>query len=448
MKNIKFLLLIILGVIAMTSCEDEAPGLGSELSASEIDFEVVQDYAKDPGGNTVILKNNTPGTVSIWDYGTGKSNRVQDTVHFAFKGDYVIKFSAVTRGGIVELDPVTVKVTEDNLNYVNDPLWTALSGGVGNSKTWILDNGEYGFATGPLSYADPSRKQLWGDYQINYEPADVGQTADDMASEMTFSLAGGPFLTTKKPNEGVNESGTYFLDANNHTLTTTNATIIRPKAFITNASNWTSNLNILELTGNQLRIAVYRTNNEGPWWYVLNYVSKEYAENYVPEDKPDPNFNHGNQGDILTVSHSKTWKLDLEVPYNWSDLSGKMLNNWSTRSDIMATGWAPYGDADVQNIDEASITFDANGTFIVKQDNGTTQTGTYVIDERKNLITFKDIMPSIPVAGWVSVTTTEENQWKIVKVERNEVNDVVTGIWFGKRDPAKDEYMVFHFVQR
>src|SRR5690606_36607896 len=100
----------------------------------------------------VILTNKTPGVVLTWDYGTGRSNKKTETVKYAFKGDYTIKVSAVTEGGIVELDPVTVTVTDDNLNYVNDPLWTALTGGVGNTKTWVLDNGDYGLAPGALSY--------------------------------------------------------------------------------------------------------------------------------------------------------------------------------------------------------------------------------------------------------------------------------------------------------
>jgi hypothetical protein len=97
-------------------------------------------------------------------------------------------------------------------------------------------------------------------------------------------------------------------------------------------------------------------------YFVVNYLSKEYSDNWVPDvPEGDPNFDHGDQQEILPVSTSKTWKLDLEVPYNWTNLEGDFLNAWNSRADIIATGWAPYGDADVQNIDEASITFSADG---------------------------------------------------------------------------------------
>src|SRR5688500_7991376 len=133
MKNIRLLLFkLLVLVMILSSCQDDDFELGEVLTPSEIDFQVTQDLTADPGGNTVILKNNTPGTIPLWDYGTGRSTRQSDTVRFAFKGDYQIRLSVATAGGIVYLDPVTVHVTEDNLNYVNDPLWTLLTGGVGN----------------------------------------------------------------------------------------------------------------------------------------------------------------------------------------------------------------------------------------------------------------------------------------------------------------------------
>jgi hypothetical protein len=456
MKKIQAIFLMILSAaMVFTACQDDGQELGAKLDESQIDFEVIQERSLDAGGNTVVLKNNTPGTISMWDYGTGKSNRAVDTVRFAFKGEYVIKFSALTAGGVVELEPVTIQVTEDNLNYVNDPLWTNLTGGVGNEKTWILDFGGHGIFAGPLTYYEPLttwQKVEDGSAVIGWAPEWAGNTwiipEADKASTMTFSLKGGPFMKTHKVTEAKDESGTFFLDVDAKTITTTDATILRSASFIPNASNWNNNLVVLSLTEDQLQIGVRRTNSEGDYLYSWNFISKEYADNYVPEDQPDPNFDFGDQSELLSVTPTKTWKLDLEVPYNWADLSGKLLNDWDSRADIMATGWAPYGDADVANIDNASISFNQNGQVTVTQDNGSTATGTYAIDEPTNVIQFTGITPSIAIAGFAVATTTEDNTWKIVKVEKSPVTDAVTGIWLGKRDPVKSEYMVFHFVQR
>ena len=233
------------------------------LDKSEIKFRVEQPQSIDAGGNTVILINETPGTVSMWDYGTGRSNRAVDTVRFAFKGDYVIKFSALTAGGIVEMDSVTVSVTEDNLNYVNDPLWTALSGGVGEEKAWVLDT-EAKFFSGPLSFYGVNNGWLAGGGPWNGNAEETGCYGSDcwtwspglsdiypgmMAQGdygvMTFNLKGGPYFQATKPMEGgVVQNGTYFLDINAKRLTINNASILRgykpAKNGLTGISNWTN----------------------------------------------------------------------------------------------------------------------------------------------------------------------------------------------------------------
>jgi hypothetical protein len=469
MNKIRIILPMFLALVLVMSCQDDGHELGAPLDKSEIDFEVTQDFVKDPGGNTVILKNNTPGTVSMWDYGTGRSNRPNEVVQFAFKGDYVIKFSALTAGGVVELDPVTITVTEDNLNYVNDPLWTMLSGGVGHEKTWLLDAnaaGESKFFTSPVYFAgEKNVNSEWDGTSLNwtkvcsepggadaicfaYEPnykSDTWVATPADYGSMTFSLIGGPFVTTD--HKGISgkgaESGTYFLDVAGRKLTMTDATPL--------ANDWgpndvvsMNNLVLVSLSENTMQLAA--KSKAKPEYLIFNYISKEYSDNWVPEEQPDPNFEHGDQGDILAIVPTKTWKFDTQVPYNWANLEGVMLNPWNSRADIIATGWAPYGDADVANIDGVSITFSQNGEVSIKQDNGATTTGTFVIDEPTNMIKFTGITPNIPIASWVSASTTDQNEWKIVKVERSVVTDAVTGIWFGKRDPNKAEYMVFHFV--
>lgn len=455
--------LLLVSMVLMTSCQDDDYTLGEMPDKSAIDFEVVQEYSIDEGGNTVVLKNNTPGTVSMWDYGTGRSTRFVDTVRFAFQGEYVIKFSALTAGGIVEMDPVTITVTDDNLNYVNDPLWTALTGGVGNEKSWVLDI-DAKYFDGPF-YFYGTNNGWQGECLVpdgdcwNWSPVYADNTwlmPDGDYGVMTFSLQGGPFFHAEKPMEGgIEEEGTYFLDADAKILTINDASILRgykgDNAGIAGISDW-SNYRLFSLDENTMQLGVIRDQDidgEGPAQLVYNFVSKEYSDNWEPEEpEGDPNFDHGDQSEILAVSSTKTWHLDLEVPYNWTNLEGEFLNAWESRADIIASGWAPFGDADVENIDDASISFSADGTVVVTQDDGSTEEGTYSINESTNIISFSEITPSITIADWVVATTTDENEWKIVVVEKSELNDAVTGIWMGRRDPAKAEYMVFHFVLR
>jgi hypothetical protein len=453
MKKIKILFIaLIAAVMFTTSCVDDKHELGAVLDKSEVAFEVTQDLSASPGGNIVVMKNNTPGTISMWDYGTGRSNKAVETVCFAFKGDYVIKFSVVTAGGIIDLDPVTVHVTDDNLSCVNDPLWNLLSGGVGNEKTWLLDldaDGVSKFFPAPIGFAGDELG--WGaactkeggncwTWFPEYKGNEWMAAAGDYGT-MTFSLKGGPFVTVDQKvitNSGT-FNGTYFLDKDAKTLSFTDVTPLN--------QGWDqlyAKATIISLTENSMQLAFHHPSKTE--YEVFNYISKEYADNWVPVVEGDPNFDHGDQGEILAVTPSKTWMFDLEVPYNWANLDGDFLNNWNSRADIVATGWAPYGDGDVANIDNASIEFAQDGTVTVKQDNGTTTSGTYTVDETTNMITFAGVTPSWNIASWVNATTTDENKWKIVKVERDDLTDQAIGIWFGKRDPAKNEYMVFHFV--
>jgi len=467
MKNIKLLMTSFLMLLMLvSSCSPETYSLDGVMNKSDIKFEITQDLAADPGGNTVILKNTTPGVILTWDYGTGKSNKAIETVKYAFKGNYTIKISAVTGGGIVELDPVTVTVTNDNLNYVNDPLWNLLSGGVGKSKTWLLDldaNGVSKFFTGPMffygvdnAWLEGGDKGCYGTDCWNWSPEWKGNqwiAAQGDYGSMTFSLDGGPFLTTDhkmSPAYG-KESGTYFLDANAKTLTTSNATILHPNENENCVVDWRS-MKIMSLTENTLQVGVLRKGScEGPATLVFNFISKEYSDNWVPKDVPDPtpaiDLNGGTVDDLLstTTTTTKTWSLSKDSPFNWSDLNGELLNIWNSVADYEAAGWTGYVASDQTTVVKNKISFSNDGKVTTVDSNGVTKAGTYATEAGTNVITFSGISPAFPIgSSWATVATTAENQWKIVKTAKT--GNVVTDIWFGKRDPSKSEYMVFHFV--
>lgn len=286
-KKINVALIVACITILISSCQKKDYKLDEPLDKSQIQFEVVQDFNADAGGNTVILKNNTASTVSIWDYQTGKSTRQQDTIHYAFKGDYTIKFSAVTGGGIVAVDSVKISVTENNLDYVSDPMWTNISGGAGHEKTWVLDTDGL-FFEGPMAFVDPANfANVWWD-------AGQGIYPDNMArgdyGEMTFSLITGPdFRNIKKMENNVQEKGTYMLNLIDKTLTVNGGTILRgykpAKNGITGISNWTT-YEIVALDENTMQLGVYRdkdVDGEGLALLVYNFVSKEFAESQPAE---------------------------------------------------------------------------------------------------------------------------------------------------------------------
>ena len=473
MKNIikTITSVLVLGIVFLiASCEPETHSLGETLTKSEIDFEIVQDFTADPGGNTVVMTNKTKGVTLTWNYGTGRSSKAVETVKYAFKGDYVINITAVTSGGLVELDPVTITVTDDNLNYVNDPLWNLLSGGVGNSKTWVLDldeNGVSKYFGGPMFFYGTSNAWLeggeswdggdtgcYGDDCWNWSPDWKGNewiAAQGDYGSMTFSLDGGPFLTTNHlmiPSYG-EESGTYFLDIDAKMLTTSNATILHTNENDACVNDWRS-MKVFSITENTLQLGLLRKDDcDGAATLVFNFVSKDYSDNWVPQDLPDPDpaidLNGGTVDDLLSVTTttSKTWSLSPDSPFNWTDLNGTFLNDWNAVEDY--PDWAGFTVADQATVVKNKIAFSNDGTVTTIDSNDVEMAGTYVTEEGTNIITFSDITPAFPIGGsWATVATTAQNQWKIVKTAAT--GTTVTDIWFGKRDEEKNEYMVFHFV--
>ena len=449
-KNIKICTLLFGMVLALFACQPDEFSLGKIISKEDLSYRITQN-ADDP--NMVILESLTPGVTPLWVTPMGRSTRVKDTLRFPFAGDYQFIYGVESAGGLVQADTYNLSITTNNLSYVDDPLWTNLTGGAGNSKTWRLDYGDYGLNAGPLTYCEPLT--TWTEWQngtavIGWAPSWSDNTwiieEADTASRMTFSLIDNAVMTTHKVTEGIDETGTFFLDAENHTISTTDATILRSNSFIANAANWNNDLVILSLTENQLMIGVRRTNDEDDYLYVWNFVSEEYAANYVPDDQPDPEptLPDGWQDDVsMVVSTEIQWVLSPETPFNWANLDGSLMNDWNTVADY--PDWSGFDASVPETYADFSLTMDSeDGTVIYAAPDGTTEEGTYALDE-KGIYTFTGIEPSFSIGSAISLSTTAENQWRILQIEKD-VSGSVNGMWVGKKDPVKSEYLAFHLI--
>jgi hypothetical protein len=455
--------------MAFLACKKEEHRLEPVLDKSAINFSVTQDMAADPGGNTVILQNNTPGTLSIWDYGTGTSTRKSDTVKFAFAGDYVIKFSAVTGGLVVKMDSIVVKVTQDNLNYVNDPLWTALTGGVGNEKNWILDTDGI-FFSGPLAFYGVNNGWLkegsaWADganatgcyggdcWTWGPGPADIypNMMAAGDYGVMTFGLKGTASFKAVKPMENnATQSGTYYLNVAAKTLTINNASILRgykpAKNGITGVGNW-SNYKVLSLDENSMQLGVIRdrdVDGEGPAMLVYNFITREFKDSYVPpvtgpDEGFDPTFKAGELLSMLTGTTSgRLWKLDATGnPVDWI---GKGKGWTKSHADSRDWGWNASWDAVAA---DSWILFDrVGGQKYTRNQNGVVTTGTFTINEATNEVTLNG---NLLIQNPGSFMSPAKNTFKVVKAFPGKVE--TKGIWFGTDYNAeKDEWFAFHYV--
>ena len=79
--------------------------LGNVVDESELKLDV---HATTPGGNQIVMVNNTLGVGSYWDYVTGRSAADRDTVSLPFLGEQSITFTGLCDGGTVT---TTRKVT-------------------------------------------------------------------------------------------------------------------------------------------------------------------------------------------------------------------------------------------------------------------------------------------------------------------------------------------------
>ena len=284
------LLAMLMGMTAACTPDSydlEAPDVASEDLVEGIAYTITHD-SENP--NIVYLRSLMPSSYQVcWEHPQGRAQGAEVTLQMPFEGEYEVRFGVQTRGGVVYGPTATFTIDSFYAGFVNDDLWTYLTGGVDQEKTWIFDNGEYGFAAGELTYADPSGTVTWNNWTANWDPG-VGHTGDDAIweSTMTFNLQGGANVTVYNSSSDETQTGTFMLNTDSHTITFTDCDLLHTPSWSDRTTNWRRDLQLLELDENHLRIGVMRDNSEGPWWLIWNFVSKEYADNYVPEDQPDP----------------------------------------------------------------------------------------------------------------------------------------------------------------
>jgi hypothetical protein len=233
----------------------------------------------------------------------GRSTKVKDVVKIPFAGNYAFVYGVLSAGGYVQADTVFVNLTTNNLMYVDHPLWTLLTGGVDKEKTWVLDlnaDGVSKYFDGPLyfygtdnGWINEDGSNCYGSDCWNWNPAYKGNewlmSVGDYGT-MTFSLKGNAKVTVDHKMLERTENGTFFLDADAKTLKMQDAGPLHDKGRDKVVINW-GNLKVLSLTANTLQLAALRDpalSGEGACLLVYNFISKEYSDNWVPADLPDP----------------------------------------------------------------------------------------------------------------------------------------------------------------
>lgn len=471
MKNIRLFILSLLCVAGVSACVPEEYELGAvDVTAEElvqgIAFSVTQD-SEDP--NTIYLKNLMTGYTPLWEHPQGRCQDDEVTLKIAFKGEYTIKFGVQTRGGYVYGEPYVLNLTTDNLSYVDDPMWNMLTGGKGKSKTWKLDidaDGSHRYFPGPLYFYGTD--DWWGTFNgeaaTDYNgdgnidswnwQADWAGNGSWMFSStgamdygsMTFDLIDGAHVVVEDLAAGRTQNGTFLLDTEKYILTMSDAGILHDPGRDAIVTQW-GNARVLNLTEDLLQLGVIRDNdpNEGPCLLVYNYVSQKLWDNPPAVEEPakpsEPVLPEGWQDIVGTISQTAIeWKLSDQNPLDWCNMDGTRMNGWQTPGEY--ADW--LGTPDPAVYEGFSLTMDsADNSYKVVIPDGTEVEGTYTLDE-KGVYTFDNGIPSFTLVGWASFATTAENQLRIMEIVTK--NGIISEMWVGAKDPAKEEYMGYHLV--
>lgn len=433
-----------MAMVLGTSCADkyelDAPDVSPDDLVQGVAFTVTPD-AQNP--NLIHLKSQMPSNYQVyWQHGQGQSEKPELDLKCAFPGEQTVTFGVITRGGLVMGQPYTFNIEDMCADFITGEMWENLTGGGGNSKTWVPDNGNYGKKQGYYSCFDPSATHTDFGSKTWWEPSDsdVGNTEDDLKAEMTFSLQGGAKLTTTTYVDGVptTKEGTFDMNPDAWTMAANGVDFLHAAWTDGKAKDFRNGYVILYLDENQLMIANHRDpvlSNEGDCLYCFNFVSKEYAESYVPptvEVVPEPELDSEWYNLLLTQNRYCTWSIDADKPYEWCDLYGNKTKD---------------GENFVEATVNINLDTDAPGLF-------TTTVGEVETNGKYNLsqsgfLSFDTPIGSTALSPDVDFALNDDNTLRVLRYEKDDlgrVSDLYLGRLVKDFSGKPVQYVAYHFV--
>ncbi len=296
-------------LLSLQACTPDEYGMDSmKYSAANLtqgSAYTVSADANDP--NLIHCETALKGVQGIWETPNGRFIGKSCDLSFPFAGDYWVVFGVMENGGVAFGDTCKFTVSTNNFASLTDQLWTNLTGGIGKSKKWVPVNKDYGVGqcTAPVMYMSPDDVQNNGkgikdlklnnggkdNWSPNWDPGFqswlIPADSKYMDSYMTFSLseANGCTIECYQGEKDATVKGKF-----NFNISDKNAPLIsfmdgaysmHNAGFDDVCANYTSDIKIIELTPYMLQIATMRTNSEGPWWLVWNFIAADVQDGIV-----------------------------------------------------------------------------------------------------------------------------------------------------------------------
>ena len=371
MKLRNMLMILGAGLLLMASCSPDdhdlaAPDIKSDDLVEGIAFTITHDSSNP---NIVYLSSLLPSSYQVaWETPQGRTVSNEYTLKIAFDGDYEVRMGVSTKGGYVWSQPATFHIDEFCTDFVDHFLWNRLSGGIGNSKTWQIDlaqledgSAKTTFWKGPHWYfnhnftwdklhSKAETETVYANY-IDSTPWEASNAIDPTPAEedaagngenwywaadyagnswmcslanygyMALDLINGAHVTLTDAAGNVVGKGTYMLDIDNHTISFSDVFPLNTKEIPDRT------FRLLYLSETAMQMVPYNSND------AINYVTRNYFENYVPDAAPEPELPDGWRDVTQSTSTVLTWGISPETPMNWCSLSGSFMNDWKTATD-------------------------------------------------------------------------------------------------------------------
>ena len=451
LRYINMFVAMIAMTLGFTACSptDYELGAGS-LKPEDLAEGTAYTVTHDGQNPNIIYLESKMGSsyTALWETPQGRFQAEKVTLKMPFAGEYSVQFGVETRSGVVYGSESKFTVADICTDFITSEVWTLLAGGVGEEKTWVYDNGQYGIGSGELSYGDPAANTNLGlnNFTSNWDPG-AGHCGEDTMwdSYMTFNLKGKAGYTFYNSTSGQTQTGVFGLNEDSYVLSLTDADLMHPNAWDGRLASWRMNLQIIELDENHLRIGYVRIPGSwgGEWVEVFNYVSKEYADNYVPpvDDNPAPTLAETWQSDISVLNkdfnsyRDIVWKLyDGDDATAYFDLYGKLVDGIQAASD--------------NGLDYKLELNSGAMTYVATTADGDQREGTYDISA-DGFLTFSNGLPTESAGkGGAVFKANADNTLRVLSYTMD--GDELTDLWLGYDindvHGNRYRYQAFHFV--
>ncbi|WP_278989324.1 hypothetical protein [Segatella bryantii] len=454
MKITKYIysLLAVVMMAFMTGCSPDEYALGEkDLSSDDLVEGIAYTITHDSNNpNIIYLKSLLPSNYAVtFDTPQGRFQANSATLKIPFNGEYQARIGVTTRGGFLWGPYADFTVEDFCSEFVDNPLWTYISGGVGKSKTWKLDIDANALTRHSDLWAGPLG--FWG-VDDDWSTCFLGQTASagdhwnwtpDIAGNgwvmtamdygyMTFDLIGGAHVTVHNNETGEEWRGTYMLDTDNHTITLSDAELLHNSGHDGVVTNWSKSLKLMGLDDDRLQIAALRDNSsEGPCLLCYNFCSQDYWDNWKPVVDETP----------VTPTLMEGWRSLIQNPTN-REITFKLAEDGD--EDGFAFGYCNL-DGSVKDatlsandgIEDATLVLyyggtDATNTYTYTAPDGSAITGTYTLDDN-GIFTFSNGLGNTSLGANYNMSTNADNTLRIMSVTKDDYTGSLKSVWLGKQ---------------